>query len=253
MDAALEDGSDTSERTVLSNSDHGDTHVVVPPSPLLSAHKIDFVRGMSTTAHLANIWQFLLGRNALELRRFYTYYFLPAETVTNIAEGTSYRVTKSKLLVGSQQVVAIKHVIPRQMASQGETASSSEHTLETVLRELRILAHKPVRKNVNVAQLIGYGAEEIQGHLAIYLVADFASGGTLKDYLTERNDSSMLERAHFCYDISCGLAGLHACEIVQGDLKLANVLVFEDKEGFVAKLSDFGCSVFEGDSDYTGS
>ena len=253
MDAALEDGSDTSERTVLSNSDHGDTHVVVPPSPLLSAHKIDFVRGMSTTAHLANIWQFLLGRNALELRRFYTYYFLPAETVTNIAEGTSYRVTKSKLLVGSQQAVAIKHVIPRQMASQGETASSSEHTLETVLRELRILAHKPVRKNVNVAQLIGYGAEEIQGHLAIYLVADFASGGTLKDYLTERNDSSMLERAHFCYDISCGLAGLHACEIVQGDLKLANVLVFEDKEGFVAKLSDFGCSVFEGDSDYTGS
>ncbi|KAL8890813.1 MAG: hypothetical protein Q9192_005822, partial [Flavoplaca navasiana] len=121
------------------------------------------------------------------------------------------------------------------------------------LRELRVFAHKPVRKNVNVVQLIGYGAEEIQGHLAIYLVADFASGGTLKDYLIEHDDVSMLNRAHFCYDTSSGLAGLHACAIVQGDLKLTNVLVFAYTGEFVAKLSDFGGSIFDGDSVYTGS
>ena len=173
--------------------------------------------------------------------------------MTNIAEGTSYRVSISKLIIESQQVVAIKHIIPWRHGLSGEAVSLDENTIKIVLRELRVLAHKPVRKNVNVAQLIGYGAEETQGHLAIYLVANFASGGTLKDYLIEHDDVSMLDRAHFCYDISSGLAGLHACSIVHGDLKLANVLVFADEGGFVAKLSDFGCSIFDGDSVYTGS
>ncbi|KAL8976560.1 MAG: hypothetical protein Q9205_007450, partial [Flavoplaca limonia] len=253
MDDASDHGSETSERTVLSESEEEKTDLVAHRSSVLPGPKNKSGQSVSTTTLLANIWQFLLGRNALELRRFYTYNFLPAETVTNIAEGTSYRVSKSKLIIESQQVVAIKHIIPWRHGLSGEAVSLDENTLKIVLRELRVLAHKPVRKNVNVAQLIGYGAEETQGHLAIYLVANFASGGTLKDYLIEHDDVSMLDRAHFCYDISSGLAGLHACSIVHGDLKLANVLVFADEGGFVAKLSDFGCSIFDGDSLYTGS
>ncbi|KAI4283746.1 MAG: hypothetical protein L6R38_001960 [Xanthoria sp. 2 TBL-2021] len=253
MDDASEDGSETSERTVLSESGDETNDKVTHHGSLSSGPKKHPVDSVSNTTSLANIWQFLLSRPASEFTRFYTYNFLPADTVTNIAEGTSYRVSKSKLLVGSQQVVAIKHVIPQQSGPLAESAGSSQNTLDTVLRELRVLAHKPVVKNVNVAQLVGYGAEELQGRFAIYLVADFASGGTLKDYLSEHGDASMLERANYCYDISSGLAGLHACDIVQGDLKLANVLVFADEEGFVAKLSDFGCSIFEGPSVYTGS
>ena len=253
MDDASDHGSETSERTVLSESEEEKTDTVAHRSSVLPGPKNKSGQNVSTTTLLANIWQFLLGRNALELRRFYTYTYLPAETVTNIAEGTSYRVSKSKLIIESQQVVAIKHIIPWRHGLSGEAVSLDENTLKIVLRELRVLAHKPVRKNVNVAQLIGYGAEETQGHLAIYLVANFASGGTLKYYLIEHDDVSMLDRAHFCYDISSGLAGLHACSIVHGDLKLANVLVFADEGGFVAKLSDFGCSIFDGDSVYTGS
>ena len=103
--------------------------------------------------------------------------------------------------------------------------------------------------------LVGYGAEGIEGHLTIYLVAEFASGGNLKEYLIEQPDGpvSMVDRAKFCYDIASGLAGLHASESVQGDLKLTNVLVFASKNEFVAKLSDFGCSIFEESASYTGS
>ncbi|KAL8868039.1 MAG: hypothetical protein Q9174_005259, partial [Haloplaca sp. 1 TL-2023] len=241
------------ERTVLSESEEENLDPLVDHKSAISGSTKDSANGTSITALLANIWQFLLGRNALELRRLYPYNFLPAETVTNIAEGTSYRVSKGKLVVASQQVVAIKHIKIPHLAPQDKTSSLGEQTLETVLRELRVLAHKPVRKNVNVAQLIGYGAEEVQGHLAIYLVADFASGGTLKEFLAEHNDVSSLDCTHFCYDISSGLAGLHACGIVQGDLKLANILVFADQDGFVAKLSDFGCSIFEENPVYTGS
>ena len=45
---------------------------------------------------------------------------------------------------------------------------------------MRILTHEPVRKNANAAQLLGYGAEEIEGHVTVYLVADFATGGNFK-------------------------------------------------------------------------
>ncbi|KAL8995893.1 MAG: hypothetical protein Q9169_004467 [Polycauliona sp. 2 TL-2023] len=253
MEGDSEDGSETSERTVLSDSEEDTAGEAIQHSLPSSGSKKDCTPAKSTTTHLANMWQFLLNRTLSEFRRFHIYDFASAETVTDIAEGASYRVTKSVLALGSQETVAIKHVKPQQIDPSSKSAQSGEDVLDTVFRELRILAHTPVRKNSNVAQLLGYGAEEIQGHLAIYLVAEFASGGTLKDYLTENIELTMLERTHFCYDIASGLAGLHACDIVQGDLKLANVLVFADEKGPVAKLSDFGCSLIEDGLAYTGT
>lgn len=165
--------------------------------------------------------------------------------MTKIAQGTSYRVSKSKLSTGSRQVVAIKHDILQPNFSSAETDESRQNTLQTVLRELRVLAHKPVRKYVNVAQLLGYGVEEIDNHLTVYLVAMFCQGGTLKDYLTEpsKEPVAMLDRAHFCWDIVNGLAGLHACSIVHGDVKLANILLFAEKNGYVARLSDLAARI----------
>ncbi|KAL8689163.1 MAG: hypothetical protein Q9218_005100 [Villophora microphyllina] len=252
MEDDPDDASETSERTVLSESEDE----VPDHSPPVSALKDGAVDGVQTTTHLANIWQFLVSPAASELDRFHTYNFMPAETVTDIARGTSYLVTKSRLLIpGPHQVVAIKHVLPQQPNSHAGSSQYTQNTYETVLHELRILAHKPVRANVNVAQLFGYGAEGVGKHLTIYLVAAFAPGGILKDYLTEQPNGpvSILARAHFCYDISTGLAGLHACSIAQGDLKLANVLVFADKDGFVAKLCDFGCAIYGGSSIYSGT
>lgn len=249
MENIQDDGSDTSERTALSDSEDetADGLTIHRPSQSSIANlKKDVVEGVQANVQLANLWQFLLSSSASTLQRFYTYNFIPAETVTNIARGFSYRICKGKLNTASQPVVAIKHIILQSSTSSADTGESRQDTLETVLRELRILTHKPVQENVGVAQLVGYGAEEIEDHLTVYLVAQFASGGNLKEYLIEQPDGqvSMLDRAKFCYDIASGLAGLHASEIVQGDLKLANVLVFANKHGFVAKLSDFGSSIF---------
>ena len=254
-----DDGSDTSERTALSGSESEATHVVVDEHFLQSYH-VPLGNGpaqvLTHPPTLGDAWHFLLSPAAAVLRRFYAPDFIPGETVI-IGEGSSYRVSKSVLSNGSNQVVAIKHVIFDQSSSIGARlkGDSRRNTVETVLRELRMLVHEPVRKNVNVSKLIGYGAEEIGSHFTIFLVADFAPGGTLKDYLADQPNGpiSFSERAHFCFDIASGLAGLHACEIVQGDVKLANVLVFPDKEGYVAQLSDFGSSIYEGVSGYTGT
>ena len=94
--------------------------------------------------------------------------------------------------------------------------------------------------------------EEIENHLKVYLVAGFCQRGILKVYLTGllKEPVSIFDRAH--WDIASGLAGLHACSIVHGDLKLADILP-RFKNGHVARLSDFGCSVYAGTSAYIGS
>ena len=252
MDNIQDDDSDTSERTASSDSeDEAADGLMIHRQcqPSVAKLKKDVLdSSVQVNLQLANLWQFLLSSSASALRRFYTYNFIPAETVTNIARGASYRVCRGKLnSTDSEQVVAIKHIILQPSISAADTGEYRKSTLETILRELRILTHDPVRKIVNVAQLVGYEAEEIEYHLTVYLVAEFASGDNLKEYLIEQPDGpvSMLNRSRFCYDIASGLAGLHASEIVQGDLKLANVLVFASKNGFVAKLSDFGCSILK--------
>ena len=251
-------GSDTSERTTLSDSESEATHVVVDehfsqPYPVARGHGA--AQMLMHPLTLGDTWHFLLSPAAAVLKRFYAPDFIPAETVF-IGEGTSYRVSKSVLSNGSNQAVAIKHVIVDRSSSIGVRLKGDPRrkTIETVLRELRMLVHEPVRKNVNVSKLIGYDAEEIGSHFTNFLVADFAPGGTLKDYLANQASGpiSFSERVHFCFDITSGLAGLHACGIVQGDVKLANI-VFPVKEGYVAKLSDFGSSLYEGISGYTGT
>ena len=62
---------------------------------------------------------------------------------------------------------------------------------------------------------------------------------TLKDYLASEGGASagLLQRLHILADIAKGVRFLHACDIVHGDLKPANVLL---GDGCRAKLADFG-------------
>jgi len=46
-------------------------------------------------------------------------------------------------------------------------------------------------------------------------------------------------------DIIRGIGGLHSVGIILGDIKPANVLIFEDfKSNLTAKIADFGSSLF---------
>ncbi len=170
---------------MLSDSVDGTTNGVTDPGPSVPRLKTGAVDSGHPVTLLANVWQFLPSPAASNLTRFYTYHFMPGETMVNIAEGTSYRVSKRKLFTEIEDIVAVKQLIPLQTSPTAETGHSIQDTLGTLLHELRILAHEPVRENVNVAQLLGYGAEEVGNQLTLYLVADFAPGGTLKEYLTE--------------------------------------------------------------------
>lgn len=249
-----------SQRTVVSTSSAAsDGDDAVPEVAEQSHDKIQML----------DVWQFLLSSHASNLRRFETSDFEPAGTAVNGAEGTSYRVVRNTLSRGrredgSKWIVAIKHLKHRE-----ETPRSSKHVsgleeaghaayderIETVLRELRILAHKPVQDNSYVAQTIGYGTEQIGSRSSLYIVAAFASGGTLQDYMRTKAQGSITfqQKAELCYDIIKGLSGLHACGIAHGDVKLKNTLVFCYGDHIEAKLSDFGNSIFDDTSHYFGT
>lgn len=48
----------------------------------------------------------------------------------------------------------------------------------------------------------------------------------------------------FMWEIGCGVAYLHENGIIHRDLKTANVLIFEEGDGLVCKLTDFGLSKY---------
>lgn len=243
--------SDISERTAISTSSGlSDESDPAPHQP----QKI---------LELVDVWQFLLSPGASHLRRFEASNFAAGGTAVDETGGTSYRVVRSKLSDTSEQTVAIKYLIHRGSTStypryEGHTHEENDgicdDSIETVLRELRILTHKPIQQNSNIARILGYGIEQIGRRSSLYLVAQFAPFGTLQDYLRHKENSIPFdERAEFCFHMANGLAGLHACGIAHGDIKLNNTLVFARGDGVVVKLSDFGSSIFDNTSRYVGT
>ena len=165
-----------------------------------------------------------------------------------VGEGACYIVEKRRLsALHGGSVIAVKTPKLRGSASSNLAAS-------LVLRELQILTHPPLQANDNIASIIGYYSSQVidDSSLGLNLVTDLASHGTLGDYLRRpliegRRPHALTTKLGLLHDVASGLEALHACGIVQGDVKTENVLVFDakdDKYGQVtAKLSDFGHAI----------
>ncbi|CAL3969565.1 unnamed protein product [Diplocarpon coronariae] len=228
-------------RTILSDSDSPSTAASSTPG---TAH--------AASLDIADVWQFVLRPNLL--RRFKATSFLPTGTVFGVGEGACYRVDKGELNTeAGGELVAIKYLKLTEQPSRRADDAEVSRAIETVLRELRILTHEPIRGCENIVQLLGYGSRSVGEHLSLYLVAEFAARGTLKDYLA-KNRASVAEKIGFCTGVANGLATLHGCGIANGDVKLENTLVYSDtRDRLIVKLSDFGHSILDDDSRYVGT
>ncbi|KAJ9559395.1 hypothetical protein OSB04_014009 [Centaurea solstitialis] len=95
----------------------------------------------------------------------------------------------------------------------------------------------------NIVSLLGFCDEKPQQ----ILVYEFASNGSLEDYLGNTNKLITLtwtQRIKICLDVAQGLSYLHTTmndkrRIIHRDIKSANVLLYENWE---AKIADFGFS-----------
>ncbi len=169
---------------------------------------------------------------------------------SHLGAGSCFKVecevyTKSDA-ISEPQLVAVKYLkLPKR--------SGPETNLfyDGVMRELRVLTHPPFKNHECLIEALAYGwSINTEAGIHPYLVADYSDHGTLADYL-QRITPPVDECRQLALDVAVGLQALHHSGIVHGDLKTDNVLVFNcaGERPQVAKLADFGASIFDVDFD----
>jgi serine/threonine protein kinase len=156
-----------------------------------------------------------------------------------IGEGESFVVQQC---LYEKRLVAVKHIKLGDLTPQSH---GFKMRLRTVLNEIQIMQHTPLREHPNILSVLGYGWKTSGRNTLPYLMVEFAPYGTLRRYLICRNvltDWKII----LAGDVAAGVNVLHQCGIIHGDLKLDNVVVIPSLDrpsGVIAKLCDFGHSI----------
>lgn len=176
---------------------------------------------------------------SLDLRRFP---YAKIHRGESIGEGETFWVEKCTV---DERVVAVKHL------KVGRRESESPEFLRRVnslLLELRIMHHSPLKSHPNILNLVGYGWNSEGGSILPYILVEHSAHGNLRHYLT-KTCVSPIHKEILIADIAAGIHALHVAGIVHGDVKLDNALVFKSEKRLdspMAKLCDFGHSIVVG-------
>ncbi|KAF2840209.1 kinase-like protein [Patellaria atrata CBS 101060] len=119
--------------------------------------------------------------------------------------------------------------------------------LRAIISEIVILAHPEIRGHPNIVRLVGICWDISSRNKSIWPVLVFqkAKYGDLKAFVesTQGKRLSFEERLKFCKEIAAAITLMHSKDIVHGDVKPQNVLVFAEEDGnYCAKVTDFGYS-----------
>lgn len=168
------------------------------------------------------------------------------ETIEKLSAGTSFHAEKCReASTGSIVVVKKLHEVYRE--GGGEPSIP-----QAVLEEMKISIWPPFLKHPNITQTLGYqNYQNEDGTSVLALVLEHSAVGTLEAFLKPSNklDDWDLKRV-LALNIASGLEILHRYQVVHGDIKPSNILLFErissdGSHSLLAKLSDFGNAVAE--------
>lgn len=127
-------------------------------------------------------------------------------------------------------VIALKVLFKKQIASQG-----IEHQ---VRREIEIQSHL---RHPNILRMYGFFHDEQR----IYLILEYASGGTLFNALKKEGKFDEKKSAKYIKSLISALEYLHGRDVIHRDIKPENLLLGHNDE---LKIADFGWSVHEPNS-----
>ncbi|KAI0382883.1 hypothetical protein F5Y04DRAFT_279132 [Hypomontagnella monticulosa] len=174
---------------------------------------------------------------ALSLRRIQ---YGEIERQDVVGEGETFVVERC---VVRNQVLAVKHLKVNLSPDDG----TFRRRLQSVILELRIMRHAPLRSHPNILTVLGYGWNMGGSQIAPYLLVQYAPYGTLRQYLRHsKPEVSVMQKEMLLGDVAAAMNALHVCGIIHGDVKLDNVLVFHSWDRpakSIAKIADFGHSL----------
>ena len=167
--------------------------------------------------------------------------------VVRLGDGSSFVVDRGRFL--EKDLVAVKRTLfaetGRRERSDENGQYSFQDQLELLYVEVRALSHPPLATHPNIVKLLGYGWSVSQGMALPFVVVEYAELGTLDAFLSNSDSLALDDKLLLAHDVACGLDAIHACKVIHGDVKLANVLLYRNDHLAmpVAKLSDFGHAV----------
>ncbi|KAJ3539275.1 hypothetical protein NM208_g5557 [Fusarium decemcellulare] len=182
---------------------------------------------------------------------------------SHLGQGSSFEVNKELFgLTGEQPYfVAVKRLVMSNEAnstkqSDTERRASSRHLI-SVKREVRVLTHPKLRSHSCLISAIAWGWEpDPWVGKRLYLVMPYSQHGTLANFAQKRS-LNLIDRRFLALDVAMGIRALHDCDIVHGDVKPENVLVYgyfirdqDHDRHYLAKVADFGCALFKEDSEH---
>ncbi|CAG8973485.1 hypothetical protein HYALB_00002810 [Hymenoscyphus albidus] len=116
--------------------------------------------------------------------------------------------------------------------------------LRDVYLEILALTDPALRMHPNVVRLLAWSFKPSSFHAPFNLVMEIASCNLSKFISNAGVDLSLRMKYWLCRDVGAGLDALHECGIVHGDIKPDNILIFGEGNRAVAKIADFGGSVY---------
>ncbi|KAI1389904.1 uncharacterized protein F4822DRAFT_428245 [Hypoxylon trugodes] len=153
------------------------------------------------------------------------------------------------------ELVAIKRALLATTGFQSPLQSSSHDTgasrrqIRDSIFEVLALSHSTLRSHPNIVTIIAWGYDSRKSNEMLFSPTLFMEHANMS--LAECCKGFGVPfnvKIHLSRGLVAGLAALHQCGVIHGDIKPSNVLVFASKQtehGCMAKLADFGCSVSE--------
>ncbi|KAJ2992673.1 hypothetical protein NUW58_g2090 [Xylaria curta] len=120
-----------------------------------------------------------------------------------------------------------------------EQTSVRRH-LDSIITEIKALTTPLLRQHPNIVKLLSWTIDNENFHRPLGLIMELAVSDLAKLLSSPDHPISFLERYRVCSEIAAGIDAIHDCQMIHGDLKPENVLIFDKGGTLVAMLADFG-------------